>query len=112
MEKIIQIATMSETERTRSMLWALTDGGEIYFLVLRNNKWMKQSLPTGTEPKQESDPVVDPEVTDESLAAERERHEAAMAIPVSDPEKFTRCEICEKEVPRLPCLAVGESTIC
>lgn len=52
--KIIQITAMGETEHTRSMLWALTEDGEIYFLLLRENKWMKQTLPSEDTPLQET----------------------------------------------------------
>ena len=51
-------------------------------------------------------------LTDEVLTAKADRHKSAMAVPVSDPEKFTRCEDCEKEVPRPPGCAIGESTTC
>lgn len=43
--KIIQIAVMNEDKKSHAVLWALTDQGEIYFLVLGEKEWMRQDLP-------------------------------------------------------------------
>ena len=71
----------------------------------------KPSAPRPEEP-QPCEAEEESEWTPEQAQAEQERHRAAMAVPVSDPEQFTRCAICEKEVPRPASFAVGESTIC
>lgn len=49
---------------------------------------------------------------DEQAAQEDAQHEAAVAAPVSDPEKFTRCNICTKEIPRPAWCEVGQTIIC
>jgi hypothetical protein len=64
------------------------------------------------EQEQPQDGMIDPIVTDKDVAAQVARHKAAMAVPVSDPDKFTRCDVCEKEIPRPEWCKVGESTIC
>lgn len=47
MKKIIQIACMNETDRGYASLYALTEEGKIYFLVLNTGEWYEQALPTG-----------------------------------------------------------------
>ena len=54
----------------------------------------------------------EPEYYDEDIVKENNRHTDAMAQPVSDPDKFTRCDICEKEFPRPSGCSVGETAIC
>ena len=53
--KFIQIATMSESDRTKASVWALTDAGEIYFFLLREGKWVLQDGPPENTPLQPND---------------------------------------------------------
>jgi hypothetical protein len=49
---------------------------------------------------------------DERIKTQRAAHEALVNAPVSDPEKFTRCDWCAKEVPRPDGCAVGKTITC
>ena len=51
--KIVQISCMNDNEEAHAAIWALTDEGEIYFLVLSEGIWYKQALPSGEVPVQE-----------------------------------------------------------
>ena len=80
------------------------------------NEGIRLLVPKPSAPRpEEPQPCVteeESERTPEQAETEQERHRAAMAVPVSDPEKFTRCSACEKEVPRPEWSAVGNSIVC
>ena len=75
------------------------------------NEGIRLLVPPADEDEQ-PELYAEPKQTDADIEEQVKRHDEIMAQPISDPEKFTRCNICEKEVPRNPMMAVGESTIC
>lgn len=48
----------------------------------------------------------------DQIKAQRAAHEALVNAPVSDPENFTRCDWCAKEVPRPDGCAIGKTITC